>query len=512
MFARSGRHSQSKDWINGMSISRFRWLAVGSLALLAACGGGGGEKDGAAAGDSAAASADSGKAAAAQPAARSPREEAPRIIRGLYVNAYKAGSGTHRRRLIEIADQTEINAFVVDMKDERGLHYNSQLTLQNELTDDREITIRDARAFADTLRAHGIYSIARIVVFKDPILSKAQPEWSVRNPSGGLWVDKAGNTWVSPWDERVWDYNLDIAEEVARAGFDEIQFDYVRFAEPYRSLPNQVHPRAKGDRTDAIAAFLIEARRRLHPLGVTVTADVFGLSPNEGGDVNIGQQWETISAIADHILPMMYPSHYFSTHLPGVQRPDLMPYEVLFKSAGMARWRTDQLRDAGVRPARVIPWLQAFSAPWLGRNHQKYGPEQIRQQKQGVYDVGLEDWVLWHPGSNYEHIVAGLEQGDAQPHAKPNYTPPADVMAWLQRFEREGVSAARDKAAQQARGDVTDPAAAQAAKSGRPEPDAPTSTVQPGQNAPAEAAPSATGTPAAGVQRNPGNPAQNRSP
>jgi len=500
-----------------MTRVRFRTWAAGSLvALLAACGGGNGagEEGGAPAGDSiAAAAADSAGAPPAQQAAvPSPRDKAPSIIRGLYVNAYKAGSGTHRRRLIEIADQTEINTFVVDVKDERGLHYTSELALQNELTEDSEITIRNPKAFTDTLRAHGIWSIARIVVFKDPILSKARPDWSVKNPSGGLWVDKAGNTWVSPWDERVWDYNLDVAEEVARLGFDEIQFDYVRFAEPYRSLPTQVHPRARGDRTDAIAAFLLEARRRLHPLGVTVTADVFGLSPNEGSDVNIGQQWETISAIADHILPMMYPSHYYPTHLPGVQRPDLMPYEVLYKSAGMATWRSDQLRQAGVRPARIIPWLQAFSAPWLGRNHQKYGPQQIRDQKRGVYDVGLDDWILWHPGSNYEHIVEGLETGETQSRRKSGYTPPQDVMSWLQRFEREGMNAAREKAAQQARGDVSDPAAAQAAQRGRPEPGGDSSRVQPGRNAPAEAAPSATGTPAAGGQTNPGNPAQSRTP
>lgn len=501
-----------------MAKARFRFFAAGSLALLlAACGGGaGGEEKGDAAGGDSAAAATPGDSAAGAPTAaastRSPRDEAPPIIRGLYVNAYKAGSGTHRRRLVEIADETEINTFVVDMKDERGLHYTSDLALQNELTEDTEITIRNPRAFVDTMRAHNIYLIARIVVFKDPILSKARPDWSVRNPSGGLWVDKAGNTWVSPWDERVWDYNLDIAEEVARLGFDEIQFDYVRFAEPYRSLPNQVHPRARGDRTDAIAAFLLEARRRLHPLGVTVTADVFGLSPNEGSDVGIGQQWETISAIADHILPMMYPSHYFPTHLPGVQRPDLMPYEVLYKSAGMATWRSQQLQQAGVRPARVIPWLQAFSAPWLGRNHQKYGPEQVRDQKRGVYDVGLDDWILWHPGSNYEHIVPALETGEAQSRRKSGYAPPQDVMSWLQRFEREGMRAARDKAAQQVRGDVTDPAAAQAAQTGRREPGGDASRVQPGRNAPAEAAPTPSGTPAAGGQTNPGNPAQNRTP
>jgi hypothetical protein len=490
-----------------------RMALLCALAFASACGGGDAEAGGGTGkADSAAApGADSAKTAAAAPAVKSPRDQAPAIIRGLYLNAYKAGSGTQRKRFIEIADQTEINAFVIDVKDERGVHYPSQIELAMQLSQPAEITLRNLKAIADTLEAHGIWTIARIVVFKDPVLSKAKPEWSVQRPGGGLWVDKAGNTWVSTWDERVWDYNIQIAEEVAKLGFDEIQFDYIRFAEPYKSLPPQVHPRARGDRTDAIAAFLNEAKRRLHPLGVTVTADVFGLSPNEAGDVNIGQQWETVSAIADGVLPMMYPSHYFPTHLPGVRRPDLQPYDVLFKSAGMARWRSDQMQAVGVRPARIVPWLQAFSAPWLGRNHQKYGPEQIRQQKQGTYDVGLDDWILWHPGSNYEQFVPALERGEAQSRKKASYTPPADVMSWLNRFEREGVRAAREEAARQARGDVTDPAAAAAARTGRPDPSTPPSKTTPGTNAPAEAAPKGpASTPAAGGQTNPSNPAQNR--
>jgi hypothetical protein len=306
--------------------------------------------------------------------------------------------------------------------------------------------------------------MARIVVFKDPVLSKAKPEWSIRNPDGGLWVDKAGNTWVSAWDDDVWDYNLDIAEEVARAGFDEIQFDYVRFPEPYASLPAQVHPEAEGARTDAIAAFLNEARRRLHPLGALVAADVFGLSPNDPRDVNIGQQWETLSSTADHILPMMYPSHYLPTHLPGVPRPDEMPYETLYKSAGMARLRTDRMQEAGIKPARVIPWIQGFTATWLS-SHLDYGPQELRRQKEGIYDVGFDDWVIWHPGSKYEHLLGGLEK-EAAPRAKDTYDPPAEVLSAVDRFEAQGVEAARQKAARQARGDTKDPGAAEAAKTG----------------------------------------------
>jgi hypothetical protein len=447
-------------------IARILSLA-GIVALVGACGNGAGTGDAPIEGGTAAALDTVARTVEAAPAAI-PRDGAPPIIRGLYLNAYAAGSRTRLATWIAVADSTEINAFVIDVKDERGIRYRSEVALAAELAQPTEVTIRDLRALADTLHAHGIHTIARIVVFKDPILAQARPDWSVRTPTGGLWVDRAGNRWVSPWDERVWEYNLAIAEEVARAGFREIQFDYVRFAEPYRSLPAQVHPRARGDRTDAIAAFLNEARRRLHPLGAIVAADVFGLSPNDPRDVNIGQQWETLSATADHILPMMYPSHYLPTHLPGVPRPDLMPYETVVKSAGMARLRTDRLREAGVRPARVIPWLQAFSATWLGVNHQRYGPQQIREQVQAIYDVGYEDWILWHPGSLYAPFVDGLERGEARPRAKAEYAPPPEVLRVVDLFERQGVADARERAAEQARGDVTDPEAAREARTGEP--------------------------------------------
>jgi hypothetical protein len=441
-----------------------RWAVVPALALAAACG------RGDAAAEAGVATADTLPQQDTVPAAVAPRDKAPPIIRGLYLNAYAAGSRTRLPRLLEMAAQTEINAFVVDVKDERGIRYRSEIELAAELAQTGEVTIRDLSALADTLRAHGIWSIARIVVFKDPILAKARTEWGIRQPNGQPWRDREGNLWVSAWDDRVWDYNISIAEEVARAGFDEIQFDYVRFAEQYRQLPAQVHPRAQGTRTDAIAAFLNAARARLHPLGVTVTADVFGLSPNDPGDVGIGQQWETLGAIADHILPMVYPSHYFSTHLPGVPTPDLMPYETVYKSLGMARLRNDALEEVGVRPARVVTWLQAFSATWLGRRHQPYGPQQIREQTQAVYDVGYDDWILWHPGSRYEHVLEGLAP-TLESRKAASYTPPEDVATVVRRFERQGVAEARERAAEQARGQTVDAEAAAAARAGEPEPE-----------------------------------------
>jgi hypothetical protein len=384
-----------------------------------------------------------------EPLPLDPRANAPELIRGLYLNASAAGSSSRLGGLLAIADSTEINTFVIDVKDELGIRYRSEIPLAMELAQPGEVNIADLPALLDTLDAHGIYSIARIVVFNDPLLAGVRPEWSIRRPDGSVWLDRSGNSWVSPWEPRVQEYNLAIAEEVARAGFDEVQFDYVRFPEQFQSLPPQVHPRAAGDRTDAITAFLAMAKDRLAPLDVVVAADVFGLAPNTYNDVGIGQQWERIASIADHILPMMYPSHYYPTHLPNVPRPHAMPYETVFKSAGMARLRNDRLREAGLEPARVIVWLQAFQATWLGDGIE-YGPEEVRKQKQGVYDVGFDDWILWHPGSRYQPFVGGLDRA-TESRASESYQPPADVLSLVDRFESLGTREAREEAVSQSR-------------------------------------------------------------
>jgi hypothetical protein len=368
---------------------------------------------------------------------------APSPLRGIYLNAYAAGSANRMAALLALADSTEINAFVVDVKDERGIRYRSGVELAMELAQPGEVTIRDLAALAARMKEHGVWSMARIVLFKDPILAKARPQWTIRRPDGGVWVDREGNTWVSAWDPEVWEYNLDIAEEVARAGFDEIQFDYVRFPEAYRSLPEQIHPKAAGTRSDAIAAFLDEARRRLHPHGVVVAADVFGLSPNDPRDVAIGQQWETVLAKADHVLPMVYPSHYFPTHLRGVSRPNRMPYETVFTSLGLGMVRWERLREAGVKPGRVIPWLQAFNAPWVDRDY-PYGPEQADAQIRAVYDVGLDDWVFWHPGSRYAQIESAFAREAVS--RRQNFTPSPDFVSQVDVLDRQGARAARDAA------------------------------------------------------------------
>ena len=387
----------------------------------------------------------SGPAQGAQQTAVPAAGKAPGQIRGIYLNAYAAGSKARLAKLLAIADSTELNTFVVDVKDEKGVHYPTQIALAKQLAQPGEVTIGNLKAFTDRLHEHGIYAIARVVVFKDPILSKARPEWSIKQPSGALWMDKAGNTWVSAWDPNVWEYNIQIAEEALRAGFDEIQFDYVRFPEPFPSLPKQVHTHAKGDRTDAIVAFLNTARPRIRALGGVMAADVFGLSPNDPRDVQIGQQWERILGIADHVLPMVYPSHYLPTHLRGVPTPNKMPYETVFNSVGIGVMRWAKLQESGVKPARVIPWLQAFSAPWVNKNY-PYGPEQAAAQIKGVYDTGLEDWIFWHPGAKYEHVMSAFAKTTAP--AARKFVPSSIMAQTVATLERQGLPEARKKAAQ----------------------------------------------------------------
>jgi hypothetical protein len=333
-----------------------------------------------------------------------PRITDTTIIRGLYVNRFAAQSRNRMAQLIAIADSTEINALVIDAKDEFGLNYRSE---KPEIARNGGGTthgiVRDFKALTDTLHAHGIYAIARIVVFKDPVAAALNSGWQIKTPEGGTWRDEKGNAWVNPYHREVWDYNLGVAEELVRLGFDEIQFDYIRFPEPYRRLARQVFPGAGNvSKPDNLATFLKEAKQRLNALGVTSTADIFGLVTTVRGPLEVGQWWEKISPTVDVVLPMVYPSHYPRGSL-GVAHPNAQPYEIMKIALDSARVRDQKLGIAGREHVR--PWIQAFSLYGV-----TYGPEQITAQKKAVYDAGYDGWVWWHPGSKYEAFLPALEQ------------------------------------------------------------------------------------------------------
>ncbi|HTN83803.1 MAG TPA: putative glycoside hydrolase [Sorangium sp.] len=327
---------------------------------------------------------------------------APGIVRGLYVNRWAAQSARRMRGLIAIADSTEINAFVIDMKDEFGLNYRSADSLVAGNAGSAG-SVPQLAALLDTLDKHGILTIARIVVFKDSVAARHNPDHVIRRPDGQPWRDKHGLTWVDPYDRMIWEYNIRVAEELSRLGFREIQFDYIRFPEPYKSLPPQVFRDANNvSKPEALANFFREACPRIHRAGARCTADIFGLVTTVPGALEVGQQWEKLSPVTDVLLPMVYPSHYPPGSF-GVDRPNADPYTIVKSAISRAHERDLALDLTG--PGRVRPWLQAFT---LGKP--AYGAHEIEEQKRAVYDSGYDGWVLWHPGSLYESFVPGLEK------------------------------------------------------------------------------------------------------
>jgi hypothetical protein len=326
------------------------------------------------------------------------------IVRALYINRWRAQSWPAMHHYIAIADSTEINALVIDMKDEFGLNYK---TSNKDFARNAGAAskVPNLKALLDTLRAHNILSIARIVVFKDSVTARVHPEWTIRKTDGSPWQDKQALTWVNPYEHGLWDYNIGVAEELVKLGFSEIQFDYIRFPEPYSSLPPQVFPDSKGiPKPDVLAGFLKEAHSKISPLGVRTTADVFGFVATDRGPLEVGQWWEKLAPEVDVLLPMLYPSHFPRGSL-GIEHPNAEPYKTIKISLDSARFRDSVLHI--VTPEHVRPWIQAFTL--LG-SKPYYGPEQIKQQKQAVYDAGYDGWVLWSAGSKYDQFIPAFEK------------------------------------------------------------------------------------------------------
>ena len=325
-----------------------------------------------------------------------PLRQPPAAVRAVYVNAWAFG-GTRFRDLVRLADTTEINAFVIDVKDDTGyLTYKSEVPTAIQIGANTQLRARDAADRLRTLHAHGIHPIARIVVAKDPLLAAHKPEWSVQDKDGGLWRDRLHFAWVDAYNDSVWVYASQLAAEAVRLGFSEVQFDYVRFPdEPRARLARAIFPGRRGGETvrAAVVRNLQLLRDRVKPLGVPYTIDVFGMTTNVDVDMGIGQVWEDLVATADVVLPMVYPSHYYHA-IYGVSHPNSEPYRVVKNALADGIRRLERLN--GPR-AEIRPYLQAFT---LG--HPRYTPDQVREQIRAAADVGINGWVLWNPRSAYD--------------------------------------------------------------------------------------------------------------
>lgn len=341
-------------------------------------------------------------------------------VKGIYVTGPKAGSAG-MEDLIRLVDETELNAMVIDVKNDEG---NLTFRLTNEeIPQDIPVLdrisemqagiryIRDIQTMMQELKDHNIYTIARIVCFKDPILAAAQPELALTKPDGKPVTDANGLAWVNPYRQEVWEYLTELAEMAADLGFDEIQYDYVRFpvgsdadAADY-GVDMEAYPKRQ-----AIQDFLSYAGDRLHEKGCVVTADVFGTIIGSETDVQtVGQDYTALGQTVDAISPMVYPSHY-ANGVFGLKVPDAHPYETVSTAMQGSAEELQEIPEA--ERAVVRPWLQAFTATCVP-GHISYNGTQIREQIQAVYDAGYEEWILWNATNRYSPdglLAAGEEK------------------------------------------------------------------------------------------------------
>ena len=341
-----------------------------------------------------------------------PREEGaippiprpPDTLRGLYVNRW-AALGKRMYKLINLAKRTEVNALVIDVKDDRGLVlYPSTVPLAKAIKADQgHVTKRShIKALLDSMQAHGIFTIARIVVAKDDLLAKNKTEWTIRkkNDTSQPWLDRRGRHWLDPHQFGIWQYALDLSREALELGFDEIQFDYMRFPDQHGMASAVAYPLAnERSRSKVIGQQIDSCRRVINRWGARLTGDVFGLTTTNRTDMGIGQYWETFVDKLDVVLPMTYPSHYYKGSY-GLNHPNAQPYKTIFSALRDGKARSAKIKNAAV----IIPWYQDFT---LGAP--RYGPHEVREQMRAGYDQGIYSWVLWNPRSEYTEAALRRE-------------------------------------------------------------------------------------------------------
>lgn len=322
--------------------------------------------------------------------------------RGIYLTAVTAGSDLRMADILSHMEGTSLNAVVVDvLSDDGKISYrmdNPDIAATGATTD----TIPDIHAFLDNLKAHQLYVIARIVTFRDPYLETVHPEWMVKTTDGAVFHDNSGNAWVNPYNREAWNYKISVAEQCAADGFDEVQFDYVRFCTE-AGTKAVVYPEEETGglgKTDIITAFVQTASDRLSEENIFMSCDVFGTIIGSYVDQeSVGQEYVTMAQAVDYMSPMIYPSHYSNGNF-GLDVPDTHPYEAIL-AACQSSLKAYSLDKSGFDKAIVRPWLQGFTASYLS-SYISYGPEQIRQEIQAVYDAGYDEWLIWNASNNYQ--------------------------------------------------------------------------------------------------------------
>ena len=266
-------------------------------------------------------------------------------VKGIYVSGPMAGTAG-MDNLIALVDRTELNALVIDVKNDDGyLTCELDVPLAEQIGSEKHY-IKDLPALVQTCKEKNIYLIARVVAFKDPILAEKMPEWSLHNSDGSIFRDKSGLAWVNPYRKEVWEYLASVGEAAIKAGFDEVQYDYVRFSTDSRMKQVDFGDSTKGrTKTEAISGFTLYASERIHAAGGRISADVYGVVIDSEEDQQIvGQNYVEMSRSLDAISPMIYPSHYgpYNYQIPV---PDAQPYDTV-----LAAMQASKMVLAGLDP------------------------------------------------------------------------------------------------------------------------------------------------------------------
>ncbi len=317
--------------------------------------------------------------------------DTPDPLKALYMTACVAGTPSWRKNLKELIETTELNAVVIDIKDATG-----QVSFQQGAN----CFVSDMEAFIKELHDSHIYVIGRISVFQDPSYTKLHPELAVKSKStGGVWKDYKGLSFIDVGARPYWDYIIDLSRKSYALGFDEINFDYVRYpSDGNMKDTNFTYTVGTSTKAEMLESFFEYLSNNLEDVGLKMSADLFGMTTTVTADMGIGQVLENALPYFDYIAPMVYPSHYPKTWS-GFANPAEHPYEVIKIAMGSAVKREEAWRVsnglATSTPSKMRPWLQDFN---LGTT---YGPDKVRAQIKATYDVGINSWMMWNAANRY---------------------------------------------------------------------------------------------------------------
>ena len=321
-------------------------------------------------------------------------KKTPEPVRAVYMSSWIAGSKTARAKMLKRIEGTQINSLVLDIKDTSGkivIKLNSPTLARYQSEESR---VSDIREFVDELHQKGYYVIGHISVFQDNYLTSVRPDLAMRHQDDNeIWRDDKGMAWLDVSQPEVWDYTIALAGEAYSAGFDELNFDYVRFPTDgdISKIRYRNYDPSKETRVEALRKFFIYLHDRLKDIGAPTSANVFGMVTTNDDDLGIGQVMENIAPYVDYVAPMVYPSHY-PKGWQGYKKPATVPYKIIKISLDSG---IKKLEALGLSKNKIRPWLQDFD---LGA---VYTAPMVREQIQATYDVGLNSWMLWDAANKY---------------------------------------------------------------------------------------------------------------